>query len=69
MPEDPNASVAIEADVSLTSSRVQGAVEDTVDQNTDCSSSGKSLAWEIVDADAPDGKYLMDVLRVMIVNN
>lgn len=54
MSEDPNASLDIEAEVSLTSSRVQDAVEDTVVQNTDCSSSGKSLAWEIEDADAPD---------------
>lgn len=54
MSEEPNASLDIEAEVSLTSSRVQDAVEDTVVHNTDCSSSGKSLAWEIEDADAPD---------------
>ncbi|KAI3693204.1 hypothetical protein L6452_33035 [Arctium lappa] len=52
--EDPNSSLDIEAEVSLTSSRVQDAVEDTLVQNTDCSSSGKSLAWDIEDADAPD---------------
>ncbi|XP_023736925.1 protein VASCULAR ASSOCIATED DEATH 1, chloroplastic [Lactuca sativa] len=54
-PEDPNRTPGSEADVSLRSSRVQDAVDDDtiVVQNTDCSSSGKSLAWEVGDSDAP----------------
>lgn len=53
--QNTSGSPVTEAEVSLTSSRVQDAVdEDTVIvQNSDCSSSGKSLAWEIEDADAP----------------
>ncbi|KAI7739264.1 hypothetical protein M8C21_021009 [Ambrosia artemisiifolia] len=54
--EDPNGTPGIETEVAVTSSVVQDAVgEDAVlVQNTDCSSSGKSLPWEIEDADAPD---------------
>lgn len=55
--EDPNGTHNIEAEVAATPSRVQDAVaeDDILIQNTDCSSSGKSLAWEIEDADAPEG--------------
>ncbi|KAK1430376.1 hypothetical protein QVD17_13062 [Tagetes erecta] len=54
--EDPNSTPSIEAEVAVTSSRVQDAVDEDaiLIQNTDCSSSGKSLAWEIEDADAPE---------------
>ncbi|XP_071715680.1 protein VASCULAR ASSOCIATED DEATH 1, chloroplastic [Rutidosis leptorrhynchoides] len=54
-PEQPNGS-AVEAEVPVTSSRVQDDVdEDTIIvQNTDCSSSGVTLAWEVEDADAPN---------------
>ncbi|KAI3700894.1 hypothetical protein L2E82_45535 [Cichorium intybus] len=57
-PEDPNRTPGSEADVSLRSStsRVQDIVDDDsiVVQNTDCSPSGKSLAWEVGDSDAPN---------------
>ncbi|KAI3804248.1 hypothetical protein L1987_25648 [Smallanthus sonchifolius] len=54
--EDPNGTSGIEAEVAVTSSRGQDAVDEDgiLIQNTDCSSSGKSLAWEIEDADAPE---------------
>ncbi|PWA87269.1 GRAM-like protein [Artemisia annua] len=55
-PKQFNRSPKIEIEVSVTPSSVQDAVdEDTVVvQNTDCSSSGKALPWEVEDADAPD---------------
>ncbi|PWA41786.1 GRAM domain family protein [Artemisia annua] len=55
-PKQFNRSPKIEIEVSVTPSTVQDAVdEDTVVvQNTDCSSSGKALPWEVEDADAPD---------------
>ncbi|KAJ0803264.1 putative GRAM domain, PH-like domain superfamily, VASt domain-containing protein [Helianthus annuus] len=54
--EDPNGTPGTETEVAVTSSGVQDAVDDdaVLVQNTDCSSSGKSLAWEIEDADAPE---------------
>ncbi|KAK9058976.1 hypothetical protein SSX86_021594 [Deinandra increscens subsp. villosa] len=54
--EDPNSTPDNEAEVPVTSSRVQDAVEEDsiLIQNTDCSSSGNSLAWKIEDADAPE---------------
>ncbi|KAI3507137.1 hypothetical protein L1887_21945 [Cichorium endivia] len=44
-------------DVSLIYSRVQDIVDDDsiAIQNTDFSPSGKSLAWEVGDSDAPNG--------------
>ncbi|KAJ0828969.1 putative GRAM domain, PH-like domain superfamily, VASt domain-containing protein [Helianthus annuus] len=54
--EDPNGTPGTETEVAVTSSGVQDALDDdaVLVQNTDCSSSGKSLAWEIEDADAPE---------------
>lgn len=55
--EDPNGTHDIEPDVAVTPSGVQDTIDEdaVLVQNTDCSSSGKSLAWEIEDADAPEG--------------
>lgn len=53
----PGSTPGTEADMSLRSSRVQETAvdEDTiVVHNTDCSSSGKSSAWEVEDSDAPN---------------
>ncbi|XP_076906475.1 protein VASCULAR ASSOCIATED DEATH 1, chloroplastic-like [Bidens hawaiensis] len=61
--EDPHGTRIIEAEVAVTSSRVQDTVDEdaVIVQNTDCSSSGKSFAWEIEDADAPEvpGEYTL----------
>lgn len=57
MPEDPNGSPVIEGEVPVTSPGVQDAIDENtvIVQNTDCSSSGKALAWEAEDVDAPGG--------------
>lgn len=54
--EDSDPSPSGEAEVLLTSPGVQDIVDDetVVVPNTDCSSSGKSLVWELEDSDAPD---------------
>ncbi|XP_076927671.1 protein VASCULAR ASSOCIATED DEATH 1, chloroplastic-like [Bidens hawaiensis] len=61
--EDPNGTRGIEPEVAVTPSGVQDTIEEdaVLVQNTDCSSSGKSFAWEIEDADAPEvpGEYTL----------